>query len=235
MRTTQEKDFSEYFYNLSKKDKRLALQAVKEIIASYFTDGALTEADLHLSHEEFLAKVRALSDSSNFISVVDYRHSLLQEANNLYEQKKYELAKIIYAMFFEHTLNGFVYHFSTRGSIDEKTQIDIIRSVDIQGKLTWLLKLLGFPPINEKYRKIIKKLSEERNSFIHYKWKSDRQDNDKDYVQDFKQIKQAVTYMKNYEARILFNKNKTRLASKLKLRLTATNKVLPKAGQTNKQ
>lgn len=59
---------------------------------------------------------------------------------------------------------------------DDKTRLDIIRSVDIYGKFTWLPKVLGHKVFNLAHMKTIKNLADDRNAFIHYKWNIETED-----------------------------------------------------------
>jgi hypothetical protein len=207
---------------LKGEEKYLANVIVKAVINSLFTQGHLTETDLSLSQEEFFNKIKDLLDKSDLvIAGIDHRESIIEKADNLILQNDYDYAKVLYAMFFEHSINYLISHECEKRKFEEKVKIEIIKSVDIYGKLTWLFKLLGFPKFNDKYRLIIKKLSDDRNSFVHYKWKIENFDEKDETKQlndekEIKKIKLAIKYMKKYETNLLYQKNKSRLHKKLK-------------------
>lgn len=121
-------------------------------------------------------------------------------------------------MYFEHSLNALIQNKCQRRNIEEKMKNDIIRSIDIYGKLTWLPKLLGFKNFNANHLKAIKQLADDRNIFIHYKWKTDPDElpKESELETEFKNIKLAVRYMKSYETNLFFRKSKNKLAAKLK-------------------
>ena len=203
------------------KDKHMAIQVAKSFISAFFTQGHLTEEDLSLSQDEFYKKIKDIVDKSELTVGVDHRSDIIEKADNLLLQKDYDYARILYAMFFEHSINHLISHECQKRKFEEKVKIEIIKSVDIYGKLTWLSKLLGFPKFNDKHRLIIKKLSDDRNAFVHYKWKVDNDDENKktkepNNEEEFKKIKLAVKYMKQYETNLLYQKNKSRLNKKLK-------------------
>jgi hypothetical protein len=205
--------------NFSARDKKHLKEIGKKFIIDLYANGSLTDADLSQPYEIFFEKIKSISDRSIIDIVTDHRDRILNEAIYFYEKKEYALAKIMYAMFFEHSINGIISNYCVKIKLGEKIQIDIIKSIDIHGKLTWLLKILEFPLFNESHKKTIKKVAEDRNAFIHYKWKiEDIEDKYSSYSDEFKKIKQATIYMKNYESRILFNRNKIKLESKLKKR-----------------
>lgn len=200
-------------------DKNLAKSVAHEMINSLFVYGKLTESDLNLSKKDFLNKFRTIIHNCKYNIIVDYRPDILLQAEAFFENKNYEYAKIFYAMFFEHSLNSIIEKECNKRNIDEKMGVEIIKSIGIQGKLTWLLALLGFKRFNHKHLTTIKNLIDNRNAFIHYKWKSnpnDDEDNSTQIQMEFKKIKLAVKYMKYYETSILYNKNKGKLISKLK-------------------
>lgn len=202
------------------KRKKIHEKIIEGIITDFLTEGHLTEEDLNLPEEDFTLKMLSISENSTFNIVIDHRERILIEANNLFRKKEFELSKIFYAMFFEHSLNGLIERYCSKKRFDEKTQIDIIRSIDLQGKITWLLKILEFPKFNEAHKKIIKKLSEDRNSFIHYKWKpipeEFKSNKANEIIEEFKSIKKTITYMKQYESRVIFKRKKLVIAKKIK-------------------
>lgn len=50
-------------------------------------------------------------------------------------------------MWFEHWINYFVSTLATRKGIDKDDITQMIREVNIKGKYTWLLSILGFRKI----------------------------------------------------------------------------------------
>jgi hypothetical protein len=107
----------------------------------------------------------------------------------------------------EHTLNSIIHHQCFKKKFDEKTKLDILRNVNLIGKCSWLIKLLGLPPMKSDHVKTILAIADERNSFFHYKWKPDPDtdkipDLDKEdrvYSEKIKKIKALIKYLKNYE------------------------------------
>jgi hypothetical protein len=204
-----------------KIDPKLGDEVIENIIQSFFSHGTLTEDDLKLSNIEFFTKLRKMIKGLKLGLVTDHRSSILKQAELFYQNKSYEYSRIFYAMFFEHSLNGILENECQRRKFDEKTRTDIIRSIDIHGKLTWLPLLLGHKKLNPKYVRVIKKLADDRNSFIHYKWKVDLDDDtvlvsDSQITEEFKNIKSAVRYIKFYESHNFFRKHKKIIRSKVR-------------------
>ena len=203
--------------SLIKSKYKSSLDSIaKNIIRSYFVNGDLTDADLKLPQNDFFQKVRQVTEKSNFqFLTIDHRDSILEKAYDFFETKEYNLGKVFLAMFFEHSLNSIIDHACFKRKISEKVKIEIIKNVNLNGKLTWLLQLLGLPIFNDNHKKVIIKIADDRNAFIHYKWKPVNMDERNQETDELKKIKLAVRYMKKYETTILFQNNKQKLERKL--------------------
>jgi hypothetical protein len=201
----------------SKKDNWL----FEILLQNLFSKDILKKADLELPRKELLDKVFAFISKNGFPVTIDHRDDITSQVDIFILSKKYEYAKVFYAMYFEHTLNGLIDNACHRRKFDDRTRLDIIRSVDIYGKLTWLPRLLGHKVFNSTHVKTIKNLADERNAFVHYKWNIEH-DNDAETVNEkkqedyFKKIKAAVSYMKRYEAEIMFGGSKAKIKKALK-------------------
>ena len=191
------------------------------LVQNLFSKGVFSKDDIKLPRKELLDKVFAYISKNGFPVTIDHRDDITTQADYFVQNKKYEYAKVFYAMYFEHTLNGLIENECYKRKFDDKTRLDIIRSVDIYGKLTWLPKLLGYKVFHLNHLKTIKNLADERNAFVHYKWNTQPEDtnetdNEKELKENFKKIKAAVKYMKRYEAEILYDGSKAKIQRALK-------------------
>lgn len=199
-------------------EKNLKADIFHDVVNNLFVRGELTELDLNLSKKELIVKISKLIGYFDGI-VIDYRFDILSQAEVFYENGNYEYAKVFYAMFFEHSLNCIIENECYKRKIDKKMQIEITKNINIQGKLTWLLALFGYKKFNQHHLVTIKKLIDNRNAFIHYKWQPIPDNNEDIKLQmdkEFEKIKSAVKYMKCYEAFIFYEKNKGKLNAKIK-------------------
>jgi hypothetical protein len=199
------------------KDAELSKELTKLLIQNEYSIGNLTEEDLtdETKLKEKLKSLLVKINKAEFSFIIDHRSDMLEEAFFLARNKKYNYAKILYATFFEHAINNIVDFQCGKKKIDGKSKVEIIRNVNLAGKLTWLLKLLDLPKFNKTYQSIILQLAEQRNSFIHYKW-TRTSDFDIEKIQAveitfLKKIKSAIAYVKRYETLILYQKNKSKL------------------------
>ncbi|WP_259070524.1 hypothetical protein HDF24_10595 [Mucilaginibacter sp. X4EP1] len=204
---------------MRKKEDNLSKSIFQGVLNSFFSIGLLNSEDLLLSKEDLLIKFKSIVDKTEIGITVDYRAGILNQADTFWSIKKYDFAKVFYAMFFEHSLNGVMENICSKKKLDEKTKNDIIRSIDIHGKLTWFPKLIGFRSFNINHIKTIKKLTDDRNAFVHYKWKSTNDEinssEENRIIEEHKKIKLAIRYMKTYESHILYQKNKKRINDKI--------------------
>lgn len=148
--------------------------------------------------------------------IIDHTSDILSKARKHRKEEQFDYAKIFYALFFEHTINEIIFYFCITKNISNKERKEITRTISITGKYSWLLQIFGFPKFNPKHLKTIKKLSEDRNGFIHYKWTHSLSINERvarneeglDDL-DFQNIEKTVSYTKAYSKKIRFKKRIT--------------------------
>ena len=104
-------------------------------------------------------------------------------------------------------------------NISKKTINALIRNSNLIAKFTWVLEIIELPKFNSKHLASIKKLTDRRNSFVHYKWKSFENDIDYDYFlefNDYDEILKAVKYIKTYSSKVELRGNKAVMKKALK-------------------
>ena len=204
-----------------KKQKRENLSKVllNNVIQSLLKDGNIKLSDLD-NINEFWKKFKKIYQKTEFKYVIDHSERLVNSARLFIESNNFNEAKIFYATYFEHKLNEIINEICIRKSIEKKQINEIIRKINLNGKLTWLPLLLGIPKISTKHINVIQKLAEDRNAFIHYKYNSISDvsiENKKEKQEkDIREIEKTITYFKKYTSRILFNNEKTKIIKKLK-------------------
>jgi hypothetical protein len=207
--------------NLKEQEENLSEVLIESVIKSHFKDGTLTLSDFK-DKEKFWNKILELNKNAEYQVVIDHTDNLITTARQFNETGAVNNAKIFYATYFEHELNKIINELCQRKSINKKETNNIIKSVNIIGKLTWLPLILGIPKISIKHKNVILRLADNRNAFIHYKHNSQPNESDANQEQkeqeDIKQIEKTITYFKKYSSRILFNNQKTKLDKELKSR-----------------
>ncbi|QRO32503.1 hypothetical protein [Chromobacterium violaceum] len=203
----------------SSADKALAKKVFHAFTHQLLAQGSITEEDLKNTSHLFL-KIKKILSKSTINMVIDYRENILKEAEALQKKKQYDFSIIYYAMFFEHSINGIITHQTEKLNLSTKSKMGIIKSTNIESKFTWILEILELPTFNSTHLKTIIKTSEIRNAMIHYKWSpvedNPKKDEENEKIALISQIKKTITYMKKYETRILYNRNKSKLQEILK-------------------
>lgn len=202
-------------------DKRLAKSVTKSLIHSLFVDGTLTKDDLKDKSTLWGKVSKLLKKNVTFNFVIDHTETLLSTAQEYSKKGKYEYAKMFYALFFEHSTNGLINSECTKRKISRESINEILR-LNLEQKLTWLLEFLKLPKYKSDNLIKIKKLSDERNAFVHYKYKSEpgdvipdidkEKEENKNQIED---IKKCVEYHKTYITKALYSGNKKKLSKLL--------------------
>ena len=207
--------------------KSIAKAILPNMIDDLYQRGIITEEDLTDSRKTMQIVKRYYEENKDtiaFETVVDHREEILKVAESEVKKGRNGLAISLYATSVEHTLNRIIHLACVAKKIDSKTQSEILRSVNINGKCTWLFRLLDIPAIKADYLKIILNISDERNAYLHYKWKPDI---DMDKIPDLekeekinkekiKRAKLLIKYLKGIEAKIEFRGKKSRIANVIK-------------------
>ncbi|EKJ87610.1 hypothetical protein CLV96_3984 [Leptospira meyeri] len=188
----------------------MAKSILKQISESLLGTGHLKIEDF--KSESILAqKIIDIIDSSHFHLVIDHRKTIENLAKKFYDSKNLEISIFFYSLYFEQTLNYIIHVQLIKNGKNPNLTKNIIKATNIEAKLSWVLELLNLPEINEKHKKIILLVSQERNSFIHYKWMDDSNHiNIKLFFKSYN-INKTIIYLKKYESRIRFNGNKKNL------------------------
>lgn len=100
---------------------------------------------------------------------------------------------MLWATWVEHAVNSLLMQQCRRKRISEKSIRELLRGVNLAVKTTGLWELAGLPTVDPVILARIKRISEQRNSFVHYKWPSWDYDLTPDAEQDaFQRIREDV-------------------------------------------
>ena len=97
----------------------------------------------------------------------DYRSEMVNSAQG---EASPLTVLILHATWIEHWVNKMIAVQTLALGIEQEETKGIIRDTPLRGKLTWLLKLLGLPPIEKKHLSQINEIMDARNAYVHYKW-----------------------------------------------------------------
>lgn len=195
-------------------DIALARSFFNTIAESAFINGDLNIEDFSdkkLLREKILRLIP--KEDKNIYFTIDHTPTLLEKGEWFAKNEEYNLAYVFYATYFEHFINEILDMWATRNSIKYETSSLLIKKVTLEDKYTWLLEVLKLPTFKQEHWKTIKKLSDKRNSFIHYKYKPEAADRDDskdktEWTEDYKDIIKTITYTRRYRSKIVFNGKK---------------------------
>jgi len=196
---------------------KLAKEIVSSIVHRLYAQGDLADKDIK-EKDALEKKMRHIIDSGlKFAIVIDYQDTILGQARHFKNKNEHNYAKLFYATFFEHSINGIIENECRKKKLSQKTKNEVLRKVNLDDKFGWMRELFQLPKFSDKHFKTIIKLADNRNAFIHYKYPprpgelSDL-DNEKEIIdQEFDDIEKAVRYMKTYDSRIKFKGKKAQL------------------------
>lgn len=172
----------------------------------------MLETDLdaaQLSDTEFAQRISeqvTKLGSSPVQITIDHKTKLLRTARQFAKNKEMPLAILVAATWVEHWINGFILQRANQMKISVKHCNEMLRTVPLTGKYTWLLAILGSKPIAPVHVQHIRQLAEERNAFVHYKWiredigERNSQAEVKRMEQIFVAFEKTVKYLGKYDA-----------------------------------
>jgi len=203
------------------KDSEITDKDIKEmlrvIVSDMLKSGEINENDL-INKKDIYNILSEKIKNFEFKFILDHRSSLSDFANYHLNQKNFDLSIALFATIVEHSLNSIIALSCIQKNISSVTQKNVIQNTNIIGKCTWLLEILGLPPIIKRHVDNIRIISEKRNAYIHYKFQESAENYViKDNEEFFKKIKLTIKYLKNYESKIIFSGKKSIIDNFLKL------------------
>jgi hypothetical protein len=200
-------------------EERAAAAAYNSIARAAIRDGHIdprgkTDTEIARALHQW---VRSWPDDMRLIAVIDHRRGLLNHARRMRRSGEHRLAVLLFATWVEHWLNALVDARCIALRIAEKDKVEIVRSVQLAGKATWLLALLKARRLAANHVQSILGIAELRNAFVHYKWKGfdmdggeDKKDADR-YKAWGQKIERTIKYLQRYESRELLHSSERRV------------------------
>ncbi len=197
-----------------KIDAKIERKLLAGIISPLVECGVISTEELE-DKQKVLEKLRhLLSKTPKIHLITDYTESLVRTGDSFLNDGEYDNARLFHATFFEHIANSVISIGIERKSFPEKVRMEVLRNVNLAGKLSWMLQLLELPNFNDSHRKTILNLAEKRNAYVHYKYLPDPRDdrhpsiNSKELEEELRAVRRAITYAKRYESLVRYGKSK---------------------------
>lgn len=135
--------------------------------------------------------------------VSDHADGLLATARQYAAKEKAEHAILFYALWVEHFVNSWLDRLGKRKGLSQEETEGMIRNTDVRSKCSWLLRVLGYKALEESHLNQIGKLLEHRNAFVHYKWKPDNEQFEKEAERLLDSFDKTVAYLQHFDRTVL--------------------------------
>lgn len=142
---------------------------------------------------------------------IDHTDMLLATARSSLRENKLDISALYYATYFEHRINWLISEICQKKKIGNTTIRQVLKEGNIRTKCTWVLELLGFPPVKKDILRSITLINEARNSFVHYKWPTNEADSEeyeelqKQQHANLKKAEIVVRHLRKIEEKALYS------------------------------
>ena len=201
--------------NMTKKQaEKLGKRLAEKVLYGAIEGGHISpqgKSDVELKADvlKFLESLQ--SSNIELVPVVDHRSSILREARSFSKKHDLSISILFYATYFEHNLNSFIARPAVSQKPSESTIKSMIRATKLEDKMTWALEIMGRRRLHPVHQKIIRKISELRNAFVHYKWQEMGSEETEKAKLAIKDAERTVDYLRRYENKIIHKGQKRRI------------------------
>jgi hypothetical protein len=149
----------------------------QSIIVGAITEWGITYGGLRtkgLTRDELRRKAIEIflrNKNKRVLISIDHSDALTLYADTFVREQHFELAVVMQATWLEHVLNKIVVVYGTRRKLSREEIVQMIREANFRAKVGWVFRLLRAPSIPSEHLKVMNRLAEARNEFVHYKWK----------------------------------------------------------------
>ena len=161
----------------------------------------------------------SLRQNSPVAVVIDHTVSLAAEARRHIQGGRFGMAQLLYATYIEHRLNDIISNLGQWRKMKSNDITNMLRNTSLESKATWVLLALGVKPIPERHLRPIRRLVEARNRFVHYKWRPETSEPQRQHSADAENLKaaqQAIHYLNKRTTQLFFGGAKRRLVPQVK-------------------
>jgi hypothetical protein len=155
-------------------EEALAAELVSAVVRSAVERGEIdiasgSDDEIRMRTQEYIASL--LETDFEVDVTIDHGSDLLTEARKFRDSGKPEYAIMFYATWVEHWLNGSLVSVGRRLGLEDAEVLRLLyKPILDKAGVSWR-RCFG-TPFPQRARARIKRLSELRNDFVHYKWKA---------------------------------------------------------------
>lgn len=114
----------------------------------------------------------ASSNSPHFRTVLDHRDDLFENARRAAADGDDSVAIVLYATWFEHSINALLIVALRRTAIPDSLISLIVKKFNWREKISQLWPIVDLEPLSPENLKTANHVMDMRNEFVHYKWKA---------------------------------------------------------------
>lgn len=170
----------------------IAMGVFEMYLISYVETGLVEVGDR--ATEEILAEItRNISEDIEYEGfevrpVFDHRDSLLGRASSAASKGELGISLVLYTTWVEHFVNGLLLRSLERQGTSPESCKALIRELRLATKLTALWEVAQLPKLSAAHVKLIDRAVSLRNAFVHYKWPSVSEQEEKHQRSELREI-----------------------------------------------
>ena len=198
-------------YGLSASEwEKLGESLMASLADQFIADGVINskgKTKRVLALETMRIARKHVDEGREFWVMPGYDIDILATAKQFFRKGRYRESCLFYATWFEHRVNFIITR--QRFALTEDEKLQMVREVSLLGKLTWLLPALGLKRIAPSQLKVIRRVVEVRNAFVHFKYKPTNPELEDEESKRLKlllnKVEKARCYLQEYEEKNLYD------------------------------
>ena len=200
--------------SMSSLERRVGRWAFREVKLDLIRRGDIDPTGLSaIELDRSVANyIRKHVGNLEFHVAMDYMGDLRKTAKKFAIAKHPEFAVMMYATWVEHWFNQAIVSSIAKRNLSQDEQVEIVRNTQFKAKMHLLPLLCDGPLFSKRHRNKLVAVTEARNSFVHYKWKTKHIDTPKEdiFTPALKDIEGTIEYLRRYEKRFIYKGFKVR-------------------------
>jgi hypothetical protein len=148
---------------------KFARVVIKSVLNSFIEDGTIDPRGKN--ETQILQELARTVQTRELVPITDHTESWLKKARTAKAAGEGGFSIVCYATWAEHMLNKLVSSFCARCKVPDSVRQELIRRTGTVEKFVWLsLAITAKPPPTAQLNQL-RRISETRNQYLHYKWK----------------------------------------------------------------
>jgi hypothetical protein len=196
--------------------KEFARQIAKSVLNSLIEDGTIDPRGK--TESQIFRELAFVVRETELAFVVDHTKDWLRKARAANSDGDAQFSIICYATWAEHMLNKMVSLLCSRHKVGDAARQAVIRHTGTAEKFIWLSLALSSkaPPAAQINR--LRRVSEARNQYLHYKWKPDPEKGDRTLEELTREGERLISTIRHFLNKHFYRGHRRRMQSIMKRR-----------------